>query len=65
MCNNGCNSSIRKLDYEVANLTQQAINYILKDCYEAKPQGNSLRVKESKAFTGYPPIIWLENSLNF
>lgn len=65
MCNNDQNSPIRKLDYKEANLTQLVINYILKDCYEARPQGNSPRVKESKTLTICSPIIWLEKTLDF
>lgn len=55
----------KKLGYKVANLTQLAINYILKDCHEAKPQEDSIRVKESKTFIVCSPIIWLEKALNF
>lgn len=59
--NNDWNSSIRKLDYEVTNLTQLAINYILKDCCEAKPWGNSTRVKKKKSRTLILcSIFWLE-----
>lgn len=64
MCNNDWNSSIRKWDYKVANLTQLAINYILKDCYEAKPQGNNPRVKENTTLTICSYIIWLKKTLN-